>query len=261
MCWKKKKISLKIINPLSQLFSFVRISSAAHGTKIWYGKSDVVSVERLMDTPTKFTVFPDRAAMGERITVTWELPPTAMMLVDMIGVYKGMSVVAMQRIEQRAGSIELELPPNPFALGQCEVRFMTMCIGDTELSCSKSLPFEFYAKDQETPQLASTFVAALAQRVASAASPVPPAPEPAAPAPEPTTPAPKPATGELPASWEEFFKLCGVPDDAAVQYAETFRDGEIELSQIPDLTNDILRDMDVKPGHRMKVMKHISQQK
>jgi len=56
-------------------------------------------------------------------------------------------------------------------------------------------------------------------------------------------------------SWKQFFEACGLKD--AETYAKLFEENEMELDQIPDLTDDILKDIIVKAGPVMKVSKYI----
>jgi len=52
-----------------------------------------------------------------------------------------------------------------------------------------------------------------------------------------------------------------VPADAAREYADACDTNALELSQIYDLTKDELKEINVKLGHQMKILKAIEQLK
>merc|ERR1711916_376414 len=58
-------------------------------------------------------------------------------------------------------------------------------------------------------------------------------------------------------SWKAFFLLAEIPEEAANYYGALFEAAEIELEQAVDLTKDELIELDIKLGHRMKILKMI----
>lgn len=91
---------------------------------------------------------------------------------------------------------------------------------------------------------------------------LPPAPPPSTLAPPPPTAAVStstPASASAWGSWLEFFVACGIPLDQAELYEPAFVDAAIELEQIPDLNLELLKELRVKFGHLMKIMKVVQQ--
>jgi len=63
------------------------------------------------------------------------------------------------------------------------------------------------------------------------------------------------------AQWELFFFAAGLPQQAATEYTQIFIVNDIELSQISDITSEILKDLGFKIGHSLKIMKYINTMK
>jgi hypothetical protein len=59
----------------------------------------------------------------------------------------------------------------------------------------------------------------------------------------------------------KIFIDSGVPPDFAREYAAAFVDNEIELDQAKDLTTEILKDLKVKLGHILRILRHVKELK
>jgi hypothetical protein len=191
------------------------------GMQSFVGKCPiVVAIKR--NTPIKLAV-PARVKPGVPIPVEWALGSDVMpMHADFIGLYRrGDSMPqAMERIAVPSGSIKLNAP---HVSGEVEIRYMALCVGDTSLTATKTVEFVIAVEDVAPP-----------------------------------APAAAPPASALPTSWAEFFTACGLPDDVCADYAGLFEESAIGLDQIPDLSNEILKDLEIKPGHRMKIMKLVT---
>jgi len=64
-----------------------------------------------------------------------------------------------------------------------------------------------------------------------------------------------------PKNWLEFFTTAGLVDEDARTYTKIFEENEIEINQAADLSTEILKELGVKIGHLMKIMKHVKQVK
>jgi len=64
-----------------------------------------------------------------------------------------------------------------------------------------------------------------------------------------------------PKNWLEFFTTAGLSDEDARAYTKIFEENEIEVNQAADLSTEILKELGVKIGHLMKIMKHVKQVK
>lgn len=53
-------------------------------------------------------------------------------------------------------------------------------------------------------------------------------------------------------TWAEFMEMCGL-EEYTEQYEALFRSNAIELDQVPDFNNDVLKELKIKMGHIMKV--------
>jgi hypothetical protein len=58
-------------------------------------------------------------------------------------------------------------------------------------------------------------------------------------------------------NWSDFFAAAGLSDYAA-EYEVLFRANAIELDQIQDLSGDVLKELHMKMGHIMKIMKLVA---
>eukprot|EP01113_Clastostelium_recurvatum_P017435 TRINITY_DN2045_c0_g2_i1.p1 TRINITY_DN2045_c0_g2~~TRINITY_DN2045_c0_g2_i1.p1 ORF type:complete len:988 (+),score=208.85 TRINITY_DN2045_c0_g2_i1:343-2964(+) len=58
-----------------------------------------------------------------------------------------------------------------------------------------------------------------------------------------------------PQDWNEFFAKTGLASDVATKYVQLFDENGIDLRDISELSHDILKELDVKVGHRMAIMK------
>jgi hypothetical protein len=53
----------------------------------------------------------------------------------------------------------------------------------------------------------------------------------------------------------KLFVDAGIPNADAKTYEKTFKDNDISAEMFPDLTYDLLKQLEVKVGHQMKIMK------
>jgi hypothetical protein len=59
-------------------------------------------------------------------------------------------------------------------------------------------------------------------------------------------------------SWFEFLtEVCGLSEEDAKTYASTFKKNDIQEDQISDINTQILKDLGVKVGHLMRIMKGV----
>jgi len=59
------------------------------------------------------------------------------------------------------------------------------------------------------------------------------------------------------ASWAEFLALCGLQEYTET-YETLFARHAIELDQVPDFNSDVLKELKIKMGHIMKMMKVVN---
>lgn len=70
--------------------------------------------------------------------------------------------------------------------------------------------------------------------------------------------APTPSTPTKVKSWFEFLTdVCGLSEEDAKTYANTFKKNDIQEDQIGDINTQILKDLGVKVGHLMRIMKGV----
>lgn len=63
-------------------------------------------------------------------------------------------------------------------------------------------------------------------------------------------------------SWVEFLtEVCGLSEEDAKTYANTFKKNDIQEDQIGDINTQILKDLGVKVGHLMRIMKGVRSMK
>ena len=61
------------------------------------------------------------------------------------------------------------------------------------------------------------------------------------------------------AQWHELFLAAAVPEPFASDYAQSFTENEIELDQAPELTTEILKELKVKLGHILRILRHVKE--
>ncbi len=67
-----------------------------------------------------------------------------------------------------------------------------------------------------------------------------------------------PGSNQLLLNWFDFFvSPCGLSEDDARAYVVLFRSNEIEVDQVLELTETILKDIGVKVGHALRIMKQV----
>lgn len=54
-----------------------------------------------------------------------------------------------------------------------------------------------------------------------------------------------------------MFVGASVPEPFATEYADAFCENEIELEQAHELTTEILKELKVKLGHILRIMRHV----
>ncbi len=61
--------------------------------------------------------------------------------------------------------------------------------------------------------------------------------------------------------WFQLFLDSGVPDAFSKEYALTFAENEIELDQASELTPEILKELRVKLGHILRIIRFVQRDK
>jgi hypothetical protein len=59
-------------------------------------------------------------------------------------------------------------------------------------------------------------------------------------------------------TWTEFFVFCGLPLEVSINLEASFLQNKMGLDQIPDLNIEILKELGVKVGHLMKILKVVN---
>jgi len=71
----------------------------------------------------------------------------------------------------------------------------------------------------------------------------------------------KKTCAQKPDDWKAVVMKCGVDEEQAKIIVELFEENEIETSQFFDFTHELLKELGVKMGPRMKIMKYIEEHK
>eukprot|EP01112_Ceratiomyxa_fruticulosa_P003396 TRINITY_DN13760_c0_g1_i1.p1 TRINITY_DN13760_c0_g1~~TRINITY_DN13760_c0_g1_i1.p1 ORF type:complete len:226 (-),score=53.51 TRINITY_DN13760_c0_g1_i1:28-654(-) len=69
------------------------------------------------------------------------------------------------------------------------------------------------------------------------------------------TPTQTVATSKNIDNWSDFFKEIGFEQEFASKYLSLFEQEDIQFSSLSELTSDILKELDIKLGHRMLILK------